>query len=173
MLINNKSAEERLNSPMNLINHLKDSSSPRKNAMSLFIRPASPKKEEAEIKSIPLTIPSFNPFENKISTADAPPVIENLIPNSEEQVKLGLAHDNALKLLNDSVALLAAKLDDVKVDKLPAVIAASSKVVESIRRDRNESAKNGTNKEVHYHFYTPTQKTIADYKVIDVTGSPA
>ena len=50
------------------------------------------------------------------------------------------------------------------------MISAASKTVESIRRERNENAKQGKDREVHYHFYTPEQKKVSDYEVIDVTA---
>lgn len=163
MLIKDNEAVARLQSPMNLINRLRDSS-PRKSAMSLFI-PSSLKNVEPIKKEEALTIPSFNPFP---AVKEPETTIENLVENSEEQVKLSLAHDSALKLLNDSVALLSTKLEDVKAEKLPSVISAASKVVEGIRRDRREIKETENEKEVHYHFYTPAQKTLTEFKVIDV-----
>lgn len=176
MIINDKSANERLNSPFNLMNKLKNSS--RKNAMSLFI-PASPKKEQENHKETSSIIKeqtvreSFNPFSSESTGAfkgENIPNLDNLIENNETQIKLTQAHDKALELLNNSVAILSAKLDDIRPDRLPQVIVASGKIVESIRRERNEARKNGTEKEVHYHFYTPKQKNISDYAVIDVTS---
>jgi len=170
MLLTNKEAESRLNSPLNLMNKLRSKSDSRTNAMSLFI---PPKKMEEKIKT-------FNPFEDvkiteSITAAPAseqnnPPAetISNLIENHESQVQLGLAHDTALKLLNNSVTMLADKLDDIKADKLPGVVTAASRVVESIRRERSEASKNTKDKEVHYHFYTPQQRQISEYEVIDV-----
>jgi len=176
MIISNDDAIKRLNSPMNLINSMKDKNV-RKSAMSLFIAPASPK-----IVAIKEIVKTFNPFiEDKTKEPLAVlqsvpevipqiPSVNDLIDNHDSQIKLGLAHDSALDLLARSVTLLGTKLDDVKADKLPAVIAATSKVVESIRKERNEAAKSGKDREVHYHFYTPAQKKLSDYEVIDVTA---
>ena len=101
------------------------------------------------------------------------PALADILENHESQIKLGLVHDKALDLLNNAVAALALKLEDVKADKLPSVISAASKTVESIRRERNEAAKNGSkDREVHYHFYTPIQKPVSDYNVIEITSSP-
>lgn len=146
-------------------------------------------KHSEEIKIEETKEKSFNPFEKKdslfIPTArqtslllpqkspqESPsqaPSVEHLLDNSETQIKLGLAHDNALNLLSNSINLLSAKLDDVKADKLPAAISAASKVVESIRRERNEATKNNKEREVHFHFYTPTQKKVDDYEIIEVS----
>lgn len=144
------------------------------------------KIEETKIEE-PITY-SFNPFPlstpisipSTIATVDSNKQIEetnkqtegisvaNLLDNSDTQIKLGLAHDNALKLLNESVETLTLKLPNVRADKLPAVITAASKVVESIRKERNEVNKNSKDRDVHFHFYTPTQKKISDYDVIEV-----
>lgn len=165
MIINDKAAASRLNSPLNLINRLKDSNNPRKSAMSLFI----PEKKI-------VTLPSFNPFiqtqsdipETKKDSPEEATSLSDILENHESQIQLGLAHDNAIKLLNASVSMLSAKLDDVSASKLPAVISAASKTVESIRKERSEAAKNNKDREVHYHFYTPQQNKISDYEVIDV-----
>ncbi len=179
MIINDSEALKRLNSPMNLINQLRNNgngNSKRKNAMSLFIRPNI---EKIEPKPEDLTV-TFNPFENSSShptnsTEPQPAIFEqsqtsldSILKNGEAEIKLGLAHDRALELLNRSVDLLTAKLDDVKADKLPSVISAASKTVENIRRERSERDKNNKDREVHYHFYTPEQKKLTDYTVIDV-----
>lgn len=97
MLINDKQAEGRLNSPLNLINRLKETSS-RKSAMSLFIPPSL----RAEVIK-----PNFNPFENNSPTpqnSSLPSIssnlpettLDNILENSDSQIRLGLAHDNAL-----------------------------------------------------------------------------
>jgi hypothetical protein len=183
MLVDSKSAESRLNSPLNLMNRLKSLSSPtRKNSMELFTgRSADNKQAGTEIR------PFINPF-RKVSKPEAnsaeesktsekfeqpdeqPPLtLDNLLENSNSQIKLGLAHDKALDLLVNSVSVLASKLDDVSAGKLPQTILAASKVVESIRRERNEAIKNDKDKEIHYHFYVPEKKALSDFEVIDVT----
>jgi len=177
MILSNKEAEARLSSSNNLINRLRNGSS-KNNAMSLFI----PNKKLEEV------IKPFNPFSNLTnisqdnisqdntlpaapadSIADHSATLDNLIENHDSQVKLGLAHDAALDVLNRSTKMLGEKLDDVRADRLPSVIAAASKVVESIRRERSEASKNSKDREVHYHFYTPQQKKLSDFEVIDVS----
>lgn len=178
MIIKDKDAAARLNSPMNLVNRLKNLSNTRKDAMDLF--GVNRHKEEFKPKLPEPQAPEntlFNPF----SSSQVPSVIpsqtlpeqsttslDNILENHESQIKLGLAHDNALSLLNNSIKQLAEKLDDVRADRLPSVIAAASKTVESIRKERNEQMKNNKDTEVHYHFYTPEQRKIETYEVIDV-----
>lgn len=163
MLVSNSSALARLNSEKNLINQLKNKKN-NKNPMSLFV---GNKKEIIVEKQ---EVKTFNPFEKiKISEIEKTeePTINSLIENNDQQIKLATAHDSALKVLTDSVALLATKLDDIRPDRLPSVITATSKVVESIRKERSEAVKNNKGKEVHYHFYTPIQRKIIDYEVIE------
>lgn len=166
MLVSDSAAVARLNSPLNLINRLKENGN-RKNAMNLFgIGRESKdliKKEESiiEVKS------SFNPFK-KIEEKKEEPQIENLIDNHDSQIKLATAHNDALEVLTSAVAMMKLKLDDVKADKLPAVITATSKVVESIRKERAEATKNGKDKVSHYHFYVPEQRKISQYEVLEV-----
>jgi hypothetical protein len=166
MIISDKSALEKLNSPKNLINSLKNSS--KSNAMSLFI--GKSKDDKIEVKK-----EFFNPFLNVkkeevkeiISPVITQPGIDNLIENNETQVKLTLAHDQALKLLNQSTKLLFDKLDDIRADKLPTVITAAGKIVESIRKERSENSRNGNNKEIHHHYYMPQQKKLSDYEIVE------
>ena len=179
MIVNDSEAAARLGSPLNLINRLSKlgSDSQRKNAMSLFIKPslATPleKITKEEAKEVIVT---FNPFKSKSSEPQAlVPVTEqsavrldDISIDHDSKIKLGLAHDKALQLLTDSVTLLSAKLDDVSAAKLPSVIAAASRTVESIRRERNEANKNSKGQDVHYHFYTPQQKPLESYEVIEV-----
>lgn len=191
MIINDKQAVERLSSPLNLINRMRAASSSgngkgSNGSMSLF---GLGRKQETEAVT-DKKIGSFNPFRKKeeqvppiipqVSTQEVPSVVQSaaraatepslssLLQNSESQIKLGLAHDNAIDLLNNSVTLLRSKIEEVKADKLPAVISAASKVVESIRRERLEASQDRSDREVHYHFYTPIQKKLADYEVIEV-----
>lgn len=208
MIINDKKAAARLDSPINLINQIAASrvngnnGNKRQSAMGLFGLQSSKQNilatlpvKEAAITPAAVTAPVIEPeiikpFTNPFKQFEYPsaaaslalsktslpvqherseaPTLDSLLNDSEHQIKLSLAHDTALTLLTNSVSMLAAKLDDVKADKLPAVISAASKTVESIRRERLEVKKSGTEKEVHYHFYTPTQKKISDYEVIEV-----
>ena len=162
MIISNKEAANRLDSPLNLINRLKNVTnlSKRNDAMQLFTGPRQGSQQ-------------FNPFEKpQTPPVEVPekeePSLDTILENSESQIKLGLSHDRSLDLLVRSVDLLATKLDDVKADRLPSVITAASKVVESIRRERSEASKNNKDREVHYHFYTPEQKKVSDFEVIEV-----
>ena len=188
MIINDSDAVARLNSPMNLMNKLKQLSNNNGNkknsAMSLFGigRPTADSiKQITEEKLIEEVTVKFNPFSTKeesqtsllpLSTSpllSETPLLETILGNSDSQIKLGLAHDRALELLNRSTNMLLEKLDDVSAAKLPSVISVASKTVESIRKERSEASKNNKDQSVHFHFYTPEQKKISDYEIIDVT----
>jgi len=162
MIIKDDSAVARLNSPLNLINQLKNLSNDRKkkDAMSLFGINRSP-AAAAQISGL-----KPRPIEQVIEKEEAK--LDDILQDSEAKINLGLAHDSALKLLNASLTLLSDKLPEVSASKLPSVIAAASKTVESIRKERNEAAKNNKDQEVHYHFYTPQQNKLENYEVIDV-----
>lgn len=176
MILNNEEAMKRLNSPLNLINRLKSNSS-KSIAMSLFgLRPGNDNIKKVEIKK-----ESFNPFEalkelDKIvieaatDLPEQPAKLDDILHDSDRKIKLSLAHDLALETLTASVTRMRDTVNDVRPDKLPSVIAATSKVVESIRRERNEASKNDKDREVHFHFYTPQQKKVIDYDVIEVVS---
>lgn len=173
MIIKDEDALKRLTSPMNLMNQLRNRTDKKNDAMSLFgIGRKEVKNVDIEVKKKEKALVTFNPFKPLDTPEEAKPTpttLDNILEDHESQVKLGLAHDNALRLLNSSVEMLQNKLDDIKVDKLPSVISAASKTVESIRRERSESAKSGKDLQVHHHFYMPQQKSVADYNIIDVT----
>jgi hypothetical protein len=194
MLVNDKLAAARLTSPLNLINQLHaatSNNSNRKKAMSLFIPSVQVQPANVQI-NIPDTTQAIqtinNPFETKTETFEQPrkleyvrekddtinevvePSLSDIIINPESQIKLGLAHDNAIDLLTRAVDTLALKLDDVRADKLPSVISAASRTVESIRKEQLEARRNKKEKdsEVHFHFYTPQQKKVSEYEVIEI-----
>lgn len=177
MFVSDKDAEKRLNSPLNLINALRASNgNSRKNAMSLFIRPAASQIERAESEEFKPEIKLVsndkivNPFEkHEEILIPSTPKTDEIVKTADAELKLGLAHNEAIDVLSRSVKMLGDKLDDIPASKLPAVITATSKVVEGIRKERLEREKTGANRDVHYHFYTPQQKSITDYQVIDVS----
>jgi hypothetical protein len=160
------------------MNKLKSMTNKPKNPMALFgvgqKRESKPSHSSFEPAVVPAPIekPKDEPKEEpkivSLVKEALEPKIDEILDDSEAKIKLSLAHDRAVELLTDSVAILINKLDDVKADKLPAVIMAASRTVESIRKERLESIKNQTNKEVHFHFYTPEQKSVEDYPVIEV-----
>ena len=190
MILKDNDIITRLNSPANLINRLSADLAPnnkRASAMGLF-GVASRGKEQVIERSKPIistpdikqseSLTTFqNPFLPSspiLSPQDSlpetkEPTIDQLLTNSEAQIKLAAAHDSALSVLSSAINELKAKLPDMKADKLPAAITATSKVVESIRKERAEAAKNTGGRSVHYHFYTPEQKKISDYNIIEVS----
>ena len=188
MLVSDKEALERLNSSGNLMNRLRSNhSGNRSKAMNLFgmnkteahinntpileqvreIKPAvfqSPFSPNGETSLVPSPIPSFIP---PTEAADSPST-DDLIGNADVQIQLAHAHDKSLATLCSAVDMLKLKLDDIKPDKLPAVITATSKVVDQIQKQRIDASKSRENRQVHFHFYTPTQKKMEDYQVIEV-----
>ncbi len=96
--------------------------------------------------------------------------IDHLMQDADTEIKLATAERNAIELVNSSIEIMKLKLDEVKPEKLPAFASAAGKIVTDIRRERSESAKNRSNQNVHFHFYTPEQKKLQDYEVIDVNS---
>lgn len=169
------------------------SSSPKNNsAMKIFTgsngKPQAVQQSVHIPVEVPVVIPEtiqtsvepaqqwINPFASRSDSLSIPETqtnevsLDDILEDSETNIKLAHAHNNAVALLHDSINALSLKLDNVKADKLPSVIAAASKTIESIRKERNENAKTNKGKDVHYHFYTPVQKKLTDYEVIEVEG---
>lgn len=188
MIISDKDASARLNSPLNLINRMRSSSPRNGSAMKIFTGNSSKPPAVQQSVHVPVEVPAVIPetvqaestpkeWVNPFKTAEEippssseEPTLDDLLEDSAMNIKLATAHNNAVTLLHSSIEMLATKLDNVKADKLPAVIAAASKTIESIRKERNENAKSNKGKDVHYHFYTPIQKKLSDYEVIEVEG---
>jgi len=174
MIVPEKDAIQRLSSPLNLINRLRTVTPHKPNAMDLF------QGHQGNINtSLALSNPTtaessdfVNPFSKTTAVPESPshssPNLDTLLDNANSRIKLGIAHDTALDTLVSAVGILKTKLDDMKPDKLPSAIMATSKVVDSIQRQRLDQAKIKSGKEVHYHFYTPTQKKTEDYEIIEV-----
>lgn len=189
MIISSKDAAARLNSPNNLFNRLRRSNGQSGGAMNIFTGNGHKKADSPPATTPTITPPAvpapaiiepakqFNPFEKKAAslvvqqvTPTEEPSLDNLLEDSQANIKLALAHNSAVDLLANSISMLSTKLDGVRADKLPSVIAAASKTIESIRHERSEASKNSKGRDVHYHFYTPVQKKMEDYEVIEVEG---
>ena len=159
--------------------------------------PAAPAQTSAESSansSSGAVAPTFNPFPAKsqsatalvpssviidrpqipvaptIPTEDSPTSkLDELLDNADSNIKLGLAHNKALDTLSNAIDEVKIRIPEIKADKLPSVITAMSKVVSDIQRQRVENKKaNVDNRSVHFHYYTPTQKAVTDYEVIEV-----
>ncbi len=98
----------------------------------------------------------------------ATPVIDDLLENADTKIKLAQVHDLALNTLHSAITTMSTKLDDIKPEKLSQVITAMGKTVNDIRKERNDALKNNSDKQVSIIFYTPEQRKVSDYAVIDV-----
>lgn len=186
MLLSNENILKRMNNSSNLAN------GSRGKAMSLFgVSKRVETVKEAEIvvdkEDIPIefnssVLPdekkteSFNPFakyaeevQKELEISTKPEIsVTDLVPNADEEISLATAESSAVALMTDAITTLRLKLDDIRADKLPSVISAAAKTVEGIRRERNDNKKNNKEQDVHYHFYVPEQRKIADYAVVEV-----
>lgn len=168
---------------------------PKKNGMSLFgmgankgVNDISQEQKNNGNEFTPPAVPALeNPFSRALANERAEaiepesetkalvpsvlaaeePKIDTLIDNAGQQIKLAAAHDSALEVLSLALDKAKSEMDNIKADKLPSVITAASKVVEGIRKERNEAAKVNSNKQVHLHFYTPNQRKMEDYQTIE------
>ncbi len=186
MIISNDEALKRLSSPLNLLNKMRVSS--RSKAMDLFVPSASPgrtntnqsesavppfhnpfEKARQELSSDSAIIPEVLPeSESTSATKTAEPTLDTLIASSDNDIKLALAHDTALDVINSAMKKISNDMDNIKSEKLPSVITAASKIVEGIRKERNENSKTKIGRDVHLHFYTPIQKKMEEYEVVEV-----
>ena len=103
---------------------------------------------------------------NKI-LSDKPPLLDDILQNADSQIKLGSVHNQALEVLESAIREIKIRIPEMKADKLPSIITATSKVITDIRRERNESNKNGR-QAVNIILYAPEQKSLSDYEVIEV-----
>ena len=174
MLINNKEADSRLNSPNNLLNKLRNGSlnNNKRSAMNLF--GIGVKKEILEGKN------NNNPFSGAIATVsktmipeiitgvvtdDKGAVLDSILDNAESKIKMEIVHNEALDTLVSAIRETKAGLIGVSAPKAADVAAKMSKIVDSIRSERNKS---GNTKAVHLHFYTPEQKKLEEYETVNV-----
>lgn len=180
MIISNEAANERLNNPMNLFNRV-TSNQPNsaKRAMSLFVRPSEPVLQPVQSQTEILPPKPFtNPFKPKEvevivkeeAAEDVDPVsLSDIVDSSDQKIKLELAHDEALATLVSAVQNLKSRIvSEENPSKLAAIAAQMGKVVDQIRNTKANAAKANEAKSTHYHFYTPEQKKLSDYQVIDV-----
>lgn len=190
MIISNDKADQRLHNPMNLMNRMGELRRDKKpNAMSLFgvARSSQPSQVESATTQLSPSL-TINPFERHQEISSVPssqsphpsfqatqatqtketPSLDDLLEDGDTKIKLGHAHDQALETLTEAVMQLRMKLDDVPAAKLPAVITATSKVVESIRKERIEINKNNKEGSTVYNFYVPIQRRTEDFEVINV-----
>lgn len=191
MIVADSDALARLESPLNLMNRMKSAGTSRGQAMGLFGIGNRDKIQPSTITvppPLPANPPEFiNPFSKSdnalvpVKTAERPiaptipvqkedngPNLDNLLDNADSRIKLSLAHDSALGVMKDAIDQVKIKLHEIKADKLPSVVAAMSKVVNDIQRQRIDQNKGAKNQSVHFHYYTPTQKKSTDYEIIDV-----
>lgn len=196
MLVTDKDAVARLNSSDNLINKIRTLSTKKPSSMGLFgLNQGSPvvhqvRTHNPEPESTTAIVPtrvSFDPFKKNTVTVLPPaaqpsttitvstgslnqeqPKVDDLIDSVDVKIKLTQTHNKALEVLGKAVEMIGLKLDDIKPDKLPSVIAAASKTVESIRKEQIELGKTRKEKNVHFHFYEPERRQLSDYQVLDV-----
>lgn len=177
MIVSDKEALGRLSSPNNLMNRLRTSSSPRSQAMNLFIP-----------SSRPAPFQPTNPFTNTATNhqSDSPPTelasnptvltpevvqgisSDDILDNSDAKIKLSLAHNKALDVMVRMLDVVGNKIDDVRPASMGSILSALTKTVDNIRRERIKLNEDNKGKNVHFHFYEPARNKIEDYDSLDV-----
>jgi hypothetical protein len=182
MIINESDFEKRIKNPLNLLNKERNIDPDKKNAMSLFIKPAVVKKIET-----PKFVPSFpRPVENKATEesiddekqssalSHVPSVAVNeiraddILRDVDANIKLAQVHGKALDLMQGAMGILETKMPGMKADRIPGLVASLGKVITDIRKEQSERNKSSINENVHYHFYCPEPKKLEQYEVIEV-----
>lgn len=170
----NNPASSRVENKSEQIKEEKISQEEKEPSIIPFINPFIKEERTESVSLIPLAqqlAEVTKPTEHKLEEVkkdDKSPSLESLIDDSDSKIKLATLHNTALDTLNAAMNRLSTNIDRIDPTKLPPVITATSKIVESIRKERIELDKGGRDKNVHYHFYTPTQKREEDYEIIDV-----
>jgi hypothetical protein len=176
MIIKETDALERLNSPLNLINRLRATQDkPRKSAMNLFGIGGASRVDENTALVSPFKPPTFATAKSVVAEVVSEkseeiktPSVDNLLENADSKIKLAQVHDLALNTLHTAITTLDTKLDDIKPEKLSQVVTAMGKTVNDIRKEQNEAARGKKDRDVTIVFYTPEQRKLSDYAVIDV-----
>lgn len=120
MIMTNDEISARLDSPLNLINRLKE----------LEVK-------VPEIVSLPVA-----KQQSKVAVVGLPS-IEDLIDNPEDRIKLAGIKTRATDALSSTVELIAARVADTeKPEKLSKIATDMMKVIDTINGDRRESHAN-------------------------------
>lgn len=96
------------------------------------------------------------------------PTIDDLLGDADSQIKLTEAHNAALAVVNAALTRVTNDIDTINPNRLPAILTAAQKIVDSVRKEKLEMAKTGNRGTTHHHFYTPTQRHINTFEVIEV-----
>lgn len=160
---------------------MRGGNSSRGKAMNLFVPGGNGNAAKIESSSpvIPSFTPSFSPVDKtqdmQPESVQAEEVLpadeiktEDLIDNADAKIALANAHNEALGVLNKAIKRMGQTIEDIDPEKLPSAVNSVTKVVESIRRERLEAGKAKSGKDVHLHFYTPVQKALTDYEIVEV-----
>jgi hypothetical protein len=147
MLISDLDLQDRIKSPDNLINSMRE----RLSGIRSIVKP-----QDIEPKEDKVIIPEI--------VEESVPAIDDLIENSADKIKLGLAKTSAADVLVDSLGLLKTKLIEVeKPLDLARIAGDMSKIVGSL-----SPAKNETNIGQQIIVYRPAVLNESHYESVHV-----
>lgn len=170
MLISDKEASKRLNSPMNLFNRMRTGS----------LRSHSESNSKSKAMDLFGIGKKNDPFKNAIAAPKeevtvivTPEVIEekdndvaSQILDVDTKVKERLIHKTAVNILSKTMSELENKLPELAAPKLADVAVKMSKVIDTINNAKNRDRE--TERPVHLHFYSPEQRKLSDYSEVTV-----
>ena len=136
MILPDEVIEERMESPLNLLNRLREAT--------------TPKGKTADIPSLP-------------------PKSEDIIPDLDEKLVIGGLKNKAVGIMNDAMNELSMRIHDVqKPSQLAQITEQMAKVIKHVTPD--EKRDDGI-KAPQIIIYSPAVRSIADYKVIDISAA--
>lgn len=135
MLLTDDEIQDRLESPLNLMNRLKEISGKKEKVSYLPEKEKKPVKEDDD----DFNNQSLAPVSDSLPFQ--PPSIEELIDNFENRIRAGQIVNSALEVMQTTVDQLRVRVldDDVKPEKLSRIAGDMSKVIDSFRGEKKGS----------------------------------
>lgn len=143
MILNDDEIQQRIESPINLLNRLRKTSTPRSGAIGPFTPSSSP--------AVPVHIPTL------------PPKAEDLVNDLEDKIAHATARSKANSILVKAMTELEHRLPEVqKPETLSRIASEMSKVI------ANQDAKPTNNQMSQIIVYAPQIQPMENFEVIDI-----
>lgn len=147
MILNDDEIQQRIESPLNLLNRLKNAT--KRGSGSI---PHSPFNVPVSSSDIPVNIPTL------------PPKAEDLITSLEDKIVNAAARSKAMNIMVTAMTELQHRLPEVQKPETLAKIAQDmSRVISN-----HDANKPSTNTLSQIIVYAPQVQKLEDYEVIDI-----
>jgi len=144
MILNDEEIQQRIESPINLLNRLRKTSTPRSGAIGPFTPSSSP--------AVPVHIPTL------------PPKAEDIVDSLEDKLANATARTKATSILVKAMSELEHRLPEVqKPETLARIATDMSKVISNQDAARNQNAQMS-----QIIVYAPQIQPMENYEVIDI-----